>query len=111
MRRKQGRAAKHRTPSRISAFLRARPQSQPQASPDHPEDQASTWQRETGYRPSVNQARHEPMPASHHAARGQEAEVRSAEHAVGKVQAWPSRNARVPDQRGESGQAEGPRAG
>jgi hypothetical protein len=111
MRRKQGRAVKHRKPFRISAFLHAWWESRPQARTDHTEDEVSAWQRETGYRPSVNQARHEPMPASHHAPRGQEAEVRSAQHAAGKVQAWPSRNARPQGQCGESGPADGSRAG
>ena len=33
---------------------------------DAQEAEASAWQKETGYQPSVNQRRHEPMPASHH---------------------------------------------
>lgn len=63
---------------------------------DQAGDDAAQWQRDTGYQPNVNQARHEPMPASHHAARGQEAEVRSAEHAVNGVRARPSRRRRKP---------------
>jgi hypothetical protein len=47
----------------------------------------------TGYRPSVNQRRHEPMPASRHDDPRQEAVVRNEEHARGDGQARPSRRA------------------
>ena len=49
---------------------------QPEADRD-----AQDCTRETGYRPSVNQQRHEPLPASHHADRGQEAVKRNEEQA------------------------------
>jgi hypothetical protein len=45
---------------------------------------------QTGYRPSVNQRRHEPMPASRHDDPRQEAVVRNEEHARGDGQARPS---------------------
>jgi hypothetical protein len=46
----------------------------------------------TGYRPSANQRRNEPMPASHHDDLRQEAVVRNEEqeHASGGEQAQPS---------------------
>jgi hypothetical protein len=34
--------------------------------------EASAWQAETGYQPSVNQRRREPIPASHHERSAQE---------------------------------------
>jgi hypothetical protein len=37
---------------------------------------------EIGYRPSVNQGRHEPLPASHDDERAQEAVTRNAEHSA-----------------------------
>jgi hypothetical protein len=49
---------------------------QPEADPD-----AQDFARETGYQPSANQQRHEPLPASHHADRGQEAVKRNEEQA------------------------------
>jgi hypothetical protein len=45
---------------------------------------------QTGYRPSVNQRRHEPMPASRHDDPRQEAVVRNEEHARDGDQARPS---------------------
>jgi hypothetical protein len=45
---------------------------------------------QTGYQPSVNQRRHEPMPASRHDDLRQEAVVRNEEHARGGEQAQPS---------------------
>jgi hypothetical protein len=59
-------------------------------------EDAAKWQQETGYQPNVNQAQHGPMPASHHAPYGQEAELRSAEHAVNGVRARPPRRLRKP---------------
>jgi len=44
----------------------------------------------TGYRPGVNQRRHEPMPASHHDDLRQEAVVRNEEDAGDGEQAQPS---------------------
>jgi hypothetical protein len=54
------------------------------------EREASDHARETGYRPSVNQRRHEPMPASHHDDLRQEAVIRNEEHARDGEQAQPS---------------------
>jgi hypothetical protein len=49
---------------------------------------------QTGYRPSVNQNRHEPMPASRHDERRQEAVVRNEEQGSGQARpATPSRRA------------------
>jgi hypothetical protein len=45
---------------------------------------------QTGYRPSVNQRRHEPMPASHHDDLRQEAVIRNGEHGRDGAQARPS---------------------
>ncbi|HEY2308591.1 MAG TPA: hypothetical protein VGI05_22200 [Streptosporangiaceae bacterium] len=45
---------------------------------------------QTGYRPSVNQRQHEPMPASRHDDLRQDAIVRNEEHARGDEQARPS---------------------
>jgi hypothetical protein len=45
---------------------------------------------QTGYRPSVNQRRHEPMPASRHDDLRQEAVIRNEEHARDGDQARPS---------------------
>lgn len=39
---------------------------------------------ETGHQANVNQVRNEPVPASHHDDRGQEAVTRDEEHARGK---------------------------
>jgi hypothetical protein len=61
------------------------------------EREAREWSEETGYRPGVNQRRHEPMPASHHDERRQEAIVRNEQHAAGHAQARPSRSARRRD--------------
>jgi hypothetical protein len=59
------------------------------------EREASDFSEETGYRPSVNQRRHEPMPASHHDDRRQEAVVRNEEHTGAQPpQAAPSRRRR-----------------
>ncbi len=61
------------------------------------EDRHQTAEREarehasqTGYRPGVNQRRHEPMPASRHDDLRQEAVVRNEEHASDGEQAQPS---------------------
>jgi hypothetical protein len=56
--------------------------------------EAADWAEETGYRPSVNQRRHEPMPASHDADHGQEAVRRNEEHAGNRLRARPSPRAR-----------------
>jgi hypothetical protein len=95
MGRTRGGANKQRDPAQPHAGRGSRRR----AGTDQAGDDAAEWQRETGYQPNVNQARHEPMPASHHAPRGQEAEVRSAEHAVNGVRARPSRRRRKPDGR------------
>jgi hypothetical protein len=60
-------------------------------------EEAREWSRETGYQPSVNQRRHEPLPASRHDDRRQEAVVRNEEHAGPRTQAAPSRQARRDD--------------
>jgi hypothetical protein len=52
--------------------------------------EARDWARQTGYQPSVNQRRHEPMPASRHDDLYPEAVVRNEEHAGDHEQAWPS---------------------
>jgi hypothetical protein len=52
--------------------------------------EAKDWARQTGYPPGVNQRRHEPMPASHHDDRRQEAVERNEEHAGDHEQAQPS---------------------
>jgi hypothetical protein len=62
---------------------------QPEADRD-----AQDFARETGYEPSVNQQRHEPLPASHHADRGQEAVTRNEEQAGNHRRAAPSPRAR-----------------
>jgi hypothetical protein len=54
------------------------------------EREARDFAEETGYRPSVNQRRHEPLPASRHDERPQEAVVRNEEHASDRPQATPS---------------------
>jgi hypothetical protein len=54
------------------------------------EREASDHAGQTGYRPSVNQHRHEPMPASRHDDLRQETVVRNEEHARGDGQARPS---------------------
>ena len=59
-----------------------------------PEHEAREFSEETGYRPQVNQRRHEPLPASRHDERRQEAVLRNEEHAGTHTQAVPSRRAR-----------------
>jgi hypothetical protein len=54
------------------------------------EREAGDHASQTGYRPSVNQRRHEPMPASHHDDLRQEAVVVNEAHARGGGQAQPS---------------------
>jgi hypothetical protein len=54
------------------------------------EHEARKFSEETGYRPRVNQRRHEPLPASRHDERRQEAVVRNEEHASDRPQAAPS---------------------
>jgi hypothetical protein len=58
------------------------------------EREAGEFSEKTGYRPSVNQRRHEPLPASRHDERRQEAVVRNEEHAGDHTQAVPSPRAR-----------------
>jgi hypothetical protein len=58
------------------------------------EREARDFSEDTGYRPAVNQRRHEPLPASRHDERRQEAVVRNEEHAGGHPQAVPSPRAR-----------------
>ena len=57
---------------------------------DAAESEAREHADQTGYRPSVNQRRHEPMPASRHDDPRQEAVVRNEEHARDGEQAQPS---------------------
>jgi hypothetical protein len=57
---------------------------------DGAESEAQDHADQTGYRPSVNQRRHEPMPASRHDDLRQEAVVRNEEHTRGDGQAGPS---------------------
>jgi len=57
---------------------------------DAAEREAQDHADQTGYRPSVNQRRHEPMPASRHDDVRQEAVVRNEEHARDGEQAQPS---------------------
>jgi len=57
---------------------------------DAAEREARDHADQTGYRPGVNQRRHEPMPASRHDDARQEAVVRNEEHARGNGQAQPS---------------------
>ena len=54
------------------------------------EREAQNFSEETGYRPSANQLRHEPLPASRHDERRQEAVVRNEEHGSDRPQAAPS---------------------
>ena len=61
---------------------------------DTAEREARDHAAQTGYRPSVNQPRHEPLPASRHDERRQEAVLRNEEHAGTHTQAVPSRRAR-----------------
>jgi len=58
------------------------------------EREARDFSEDTGYRPAVNQRRHEPLPASRHDERHQEAVVRNEEHARDHPQAAPSPRAR-----------------
>lgn len=67
---------------------------EPQAGQPEADQQAEDFARETGYRPSVNQRRHEPLPASHHADHDQEAVLRNEEHMGAPVRAAPSPRAR-----------------
>ena len=62
-----------------------------QARREDTESEADRWSRETGYEPSGNQVRDEPVPASHYEERGQEAEVRNEEHSAGNLDVRPSR--------------------
>ena len=64
-----------------------------EAGTDRADREAADWREETGYRPSTNQNRDEPMPASHHAPRGQEAEASSGQQAAGAAKARPSKKA------------------
>jgi hypothetical protein len=61
------------------------------------EREADDFAEQTGYQPSVNQGRHEPMPASHHDERRQEAVVRNEELGSGQPRATPSRRAQRRD--------------
>lgn len=81
---------KRRTAAEDDAAHRAGPREQKGrrgSGPDQAEEEAAAWRGETGYRPSVNQMRDEPMPASHHAPHDQEAVAGDAQHATGKVKA------------------------
>jgi hypothetical protein len=61
------------------------------------EREAAEFSEDTGYTPSVNQRRHEPLPASRHDERPQEAVVRNEEHAGTHTQTVPSRRGRRRD--------------
>jgi hypothetical protein len=69
------------------------------------EREATEFSKETGYRPSVNQRRHEPMPASRHDERRQDAVLRNEEHAGNHTQAAPSRRSRRRDGKRDRGRA------
>jgi hypothetical protein len=60
---------------------------------DEAEREARDHADKTGYRPGVNQRRHEPMPASRDDDLRQEAIVQNEEHARGDGQARPSQRA------------------
>lgn len=68
---------------------------------DAAEREARDHTDRTGYQPSVNQRRDEPMPASHHDDLSQEAVTRSEEHAHDGDQAQPS--PRAPSRRAGRG--------
>ena len=53
------------------------------------EREATEFSEQTGYRPSVNQRRHEPLPASRHDERRQDGVLRNEEHAGDHTQAVP----------------------
>jgi hypothetical protein len=61
------------------------------------EREAQDWARETGYRPSANQGRDEPLPASHHADHGQEAVLRNEQNTDTPVRRARSRRGRRRD--------------
>jgi hypothetical protein len=61
------------------------------------EREATEFSEETGYTPSVNQQRHEPMPASRHDERRQDAVQRNEEHAGDHTQAVPPQRSRRRD--------------
>jgi len=61
------------------------------------EREATEFSEQTGYRPSVNQRRHEPLPASRHDERRQDGVLRNEEHAGDHTQAVPSRRSRRRD--------------
>ena len=61
------------------------------------EREAREFSEDTGYRPSVNQRRHEPLPASRQDERRQEAVLRNEEHGGDHPQAGPSRRSRRRD--------------
>jgi hypothetical protein len=65
--------------------------------PEQAEEEATAWSEETSFQPSTNQMRDEPMPAGHHAPRGQEAEVRSEQQATDEAEARPSGKVRERD--------------
>jgi hypothetical protein len=69
------------------------------------EREATEFSEETGYRPSVNQRRREPLPASRDDERRQEAVLRNEEHAGGHTQAVSSRRSRRGDSERDHGQA------
>ena len=71
---------------------------------DAAEREARDHAHQTGYRPSVNQRRHEPMPASRHDDLRQEAVIRNEYHARDGDQARPS--PRAPSRRADRGDRE-----
>jgi hypothetical protein len=70
------------------------------------EREAQDWTEQTAFEPGTNQRRDEPMPASRHDDRRQEAEVRSEEQASGQAPARPS--PRAPSGREGRGDPDGP---
>jgi hypothetical protein len=68
--------------------------------------EARDWSEETAFRAGTNQRRQEPMPASRHDDRRQEAQVRSEQQASDRAQARPS--PRAPSRRGGRRDRDGP---
>jgi hypothetical protein len=61
------------------------------------EREAGDFTEQTGYQPSVNQGRDEPMPASRHDERRQEAVVQNEDHNSGQAGASPAGRAQRRD--------------
>jgi hypothetical protein len=78
---------------------------QEDAAQSQAEREARDFSAKTGYRPSVNQRRHEPLPASRHDERRQEAVIRNEEHASDHPQAAPSPRGRGKRAKRQEGKA------